>query len=229
MRRTRLGGLFNSEQIYFYVRKSFTSPLKMDFASIQRGKRRQIQKSRRLLHEALVSLIREKKYENITVQQILDRANVGRSTFYLHFRDKDELLSMGFDYMGELLREIQAMHRNSSRKSHENLIAFSLPMFMHMHEFREHSRAFTGAAAGALVSQRIQQMIRSVIDEELNKFPSTGIGKKPNVPRDLFVDHLASTFMFVTMWWLDSETPVTPESANDIYRALVLPSLEKIP
>lgn len=198
----------------------------MDFASIQRGKRRQIQKSRRLLHEALVSLIREKKYENITVQQILDRANVGRSTFYLHFRDKDELLSMGFDYMGELLREIQAMHRTVSRKPHENLIAFSLPMFMHMHEYREHSRAFTGAAAGALVSQRIQQMIRSVIEEELDKLPSTNHRK---IPRDLFIDHLASTFMFVTMWWLNSANPVSPETANDIYRALVLPSIENIP
>lgn len=200
----------------------------MDFASIQKGKRRQVQKSRRLLHEALVSLIREKKYENITVQQILDRANVGRSTFYMHFRDKDELLSMGFDYMGELLREIQSMHRNVSRQPNENLIAFSLPMFLHMHEYRDHARSFAGAAAGALVSQSIQQMIRGVVQEELDKLPTTGIARERKIPRDLFVDHLASTFMFVTMWWLNSENPVPPETANEIYRSLVLPSIETI-
>jgi AcrR family transcriptional regulator len=43
-----------------------------------------------------MSLIVGKKYESITVQDVLDRADVGRSTFYMHFRDKDELLTNGF-------------------------------------------------------------------------------------------------------------------------------------
>ena len=53
---------------------------------------RRIQKTKNLLHQALGSLIREKPYDAIVVKEILDRANVGRSTFYTHFRDKDELL-----------------------------------------------------------------------------------------------------------------------------------------
>lgn len=139
-----------------YVRACESHESRMDLRSIQKGKLRQIQKSRRLLHEALVSLILEKKYESITVQQILDRANVGRSTFYLHFKDKDDLLTMGFDYMGELLREIQAMHRDTPVEPHEKLIAFSLPMFMHMYEFRAHSRAFAGTSE---VRDRIQHRL----------------------------------------------------------------------
>jgi len=193
----------------------------MDFKSIQKGKLRQIQKSRRLLHEALVSLILEKKYESITVQQILDRANVGRSTVYLHFKDKDDLLTMGFDYMGGLLREIQAMHRKAPGEPNEKLIAFSLPMFIHMHEYREHVRAFSGATAGIIVRRRIVEMISDVIAEELDRTSRKPSGKSSKIPRDLFVDYLASTFMFVTTWWLDTEKPVTPETANDIYRSLV--------
>jgi len=54
-------------------------------------KDRRIQKTKSLLHEALGSLIREKPYDAIVVQEILDRANVGRSTFYMHFSDKDDL------------------------------------------------------------------------------------------------------------------------------------------
>lgn len=60
---------------------------------------RRIQKTLKLLREALVSLIAEKPYDSIVVKEILDRANVGRSTFYTHFRDKDELLSSGIHDM----------------------------------------------------------------------------------------------------------------------------------
>ena len=55
---------------------------------------RRVQKTQDLLHGALASLIHEKSYDAIVVKEILARANVGRSTFYTHFRDKDELLEV---------------------------------------------------------------------------------------------------------------------------------------
>jgi AcrR family transcriptional regulator len=66
---------------------------------------RRVQRTRRLLHKAL-SLILEKKYESITVQELLDRADVGRSTFYMHFQDKDELLLSGFQYLQSFLESV---------------------------------------------------------------------------------------------------------------------------
>src|SRR6516164_2810623 len=57
-------------------------------AGEKRGKDRRIEKTQALLHEALGALIREKPYDEIVLKEILDRANVGRSTFYTHFRDK---------------------------------------------------------------------------------------------------------------------------------------------
>ena len=63
---------------------------------------RRVQRTRRLLHKALMSRVLEKKYESITVQEILDRADVGRSTFYTHFQDKDELLVSGFENVKNL-------------------------------------------------------------------------------------------------------------------------------
>jgi len=66
---------------------------------------RRVQRTRRLLHKALMSLILEKKYESITVQEILDSADVGRSTFYMHFHDKDELLFSGFHDLQSFLSQ----------------------------------------------------------------------------------------------------------------------------
>src|SRR5262245_53483333 len=56
---------------------------------------RRVQRTKTSLHDALIGLAIEKPYPSIAVKEILDRANVGRSTFYTHFRDKDDLLESG--------------------------------------------------------------------------------------------------------------------------------------
>src|SRR5215472_8427798 len=85
----------------------------------KREKDRRIQKTQKLLHEALGSLIREKPYEEIVVKEILDRANVGRSTFYMHFRDKDELLT---SVLHDMLRTAQIAQIPTSSKKPEGII-----------------------------------------------------------------------------------------------------------
>ena len=58
---------------------------------------RRIQRTRQSLQNALSDLILEKGYEKVTVQDVIDRANVGRSTFYAHFENLDQLLLSGFE------------------------------------------------------------------------------------------------------------------------------------
>src|SRR5437762_5394084 len=96
-------------------------------------KDRRIQKTQDLLHEALASLIREKDYDSIAVKEILDRANVGRSTFYTHFRDKDELLVNGIH---DMLRPAKSRMQPSPSKPYERIIWFSLPVFEYLDQHR---------------------------------------------------------------------------------------------
>ena len=105
-------------------------------------KDRRIQKTRDLLHRSLAALIHEKPYDSISVKEILDRANVGRSTFYTHFSDKDELLVSSIH---DLLRSIQTAKPPSSAKRSERIISFSLPIFEHIDHHRHTGDARMGA------------------------------------------------------------------------------------
>ena len=79
------------------------------------------------LHGALIGLAREKPYSAIAVKEILNRANVGRSTFYTHFRDKDDLLESG-------IHEVLQSARDGARSlsAVERLLSFSLPLLTHI-------------------------------------------------------------------------------------------------
>ena len=91
-----------------------------------RTKDRRIQKTEALLRDALAALVREKPYDDIVVKEILARANVGRSTFYTHFRDKDELLLSGIQ--GMLGSTRPAGGGRVPGKPWESIVWFSLPI-----------------------------------------------------------------------------------------------------
>src|SRR5215831_19719972 len=119
-------------------------------------KDRRIQKTKSLLHEAIGSLIREKPYDAIVVQEILDRANVGRSTFYMHFRDKDELLASGIH---EILRTVHADEFPASGKKDERIIRFSVPVFEHIHRHRQAGAAGMGTRGRAIIHEHLQRVL----------------------------------------------------------------------
>jgi AcrR family transcriptional regulator len=190
-----------------------------------KGQDRRVQKTLKLLHEALMSLVLEKKYELIPVQEILDRANVGRSTFYSHFGDKDELLLKGIDGMRDLLRAAQAASPPVSDRSYERIIGFSQAMFTHANEYRHVYKALMHSAAGPIVRQRIQKVLVDLIKEESGKELVGRKRKRSDLPLELLIQYLASVFLLVITWWVDQKNTLSPELINDMFRSLVLPTL----
>jgi AcrR family transcriptional regulator len=189
---------------------------------------RRVQRTRRLLHRALMSLILEKKYESITVQEILDRADVGRSTFYMHFRDKDELLFNGFHYLEEFLESAQRVSTSVPGKSYERIIRFSLPMFEHAQEYRRVNRALLGSNAEAVVRRRIHSILAGIVSREVKlELQSRKRGNGPVSP-ELLSHFLVSTFVSVLAWWLNSKNPVSAKEIDIAYRHLILPCLASI-
>lgn len=194
----------------------------------ERTRDRRVQRTRRLLHQALMSCILEKKYESITVQDILDRADVGRSTFYTHFRDKDELLISGLQHLKGLLQTAQATSVAPPGKSYEKIIGFSRIMFEHAYEHRELHRALVGSGAEIVVRRLLHSFLSAAVSQEIKTTLQKGRRGHRVVTPELLTHFLVSTYMSVVTWWLKTKNPVPPKDIDAAYRQLVLPSLASI-
>lgn len=181
---------------------------------------RRIGKTQEALHTALIDLMRESPYDEILVQQILDRANVGRSTFYAHFRDKDDLLTRGLDRLRPRL--VTAIQEASGARASDRLVAFSLPMVEHAFEARHLYRSLLQSNSWGVIRERIAEMFRSVVRDELG---SQSRKKKFDLPADIIIEFAVGTFLSLLSWWLDREVPRPPHEANALYLRLVLPTL----
>ena len=184
---------------------------------------RRTRKTRTALQEALMSLMFEKKYDAIPIQEILDRANVGRSTFYTHFRDKDELLVESLQGLQEFLRDAQMSSPVVSGKRYERVIGFSLAMFEHVHDYKNIHRSLTGGAGWIIVTQHMEKILVQLMKEEARALFKPSASSE--IPFELFIHFLGAMFMSVLTWSLSLRRPLPPKEVNALFRQLVIPTL----
>jgi AcrR family transcriptional regulator len=175
-----------------------------------------------------MSLIREKGYEAITVQDILDRADVGRSTFYTHFRDKEDLLHRGLENLDRHVRFAQAAAEAPAGKPYEKIIGFSLAMFEHASQFRAMHRALLGSGAETVVRRRLHSVLTDVVSREIENQLQRRKQSKPPLSTELLTHFLVSTYISTLNWWITSRNELTPKQIDAGYRQLVLPCLASI-
>ena len=185
-------------------------------------KDRRIQKTQRLLHEALAFLIREKAYDCISVKEILNRANVGRSTFYMHFHDKDELLVSSIH---EMLRSVQSGGPPAPARRREQTIWFSLPIFQHIHQHRRAGDAKMGTKGRVIIHEYLRKVLVEWIADDVNRTLQGQRESAGHPSPELVAQYVASTFVLVLNWWIESRSPLSPKEIDDLFRALVLPTL----
>ena len=180
------------------------------------GMDRRTARTRRALHGALISLILRKGYDAITVQEIIDEADVGRATFYAHYRGKEDLLRGGFE---ELRAELKAARRAGSSKQDAELdapLSFSFAMFEHACAYRDVYRAMVGGRGGVIASQEIRRVLSEMVKEELSAYQNDSI-----VSRELALHFVVSTFLTVLTWCLERKTKLTPSQIDAMFGRLV--------
>lgn len=181
---------------------------------------RRIQRTRQLLLNALIELISEKGYATLTVQDIIDRANVGRSTFYSHFQDKEALLLSGAEYLHDLLDGLNA-HARPEQAGED----FSLAVFQHAETYRQSFKALLGKQAGNVVLPNFEKTLTAILKEH---FQTVFSEKKMPIPLDIFVQYLVNTFLKLLTWWLDNDFSCSAEQMNDYYRKLTQPTVQTL-
>lgn len=177
---------------------------------------RRVARSRELLHQALFSLILEKAYEAITVEDICERANVGRSTFYAHFTSKDDLKRRGLEH---LRRELIDHQRKASSPADENVrgLAFTLTMFEHARDHIHLYRALVGSRGGAIALTTIRQTLCEIVRGELAEIQDKDAH---GIPREFAVQYIVGAYMAVLTWWLDGGAKLPPSRMNAMFQRL---------
>ena len=178
-------------------------------------------RTQRRLHEAIVSLIHEKSYPAIVVDDILERADVGRSAFYAHFQNKDALLASGIEQM---------LHAKPPRTLPPSVghfghaLRFSLPVFEYIGQCRNAAEAKMGRRGRHLIHQHLHQVLAERIRDEVGAALQRGDGRAA-IPGDLATEYIVTTFVLVLNWWVDNRSRLSAREVDDVFLALVVPAL----
>jgi AcrR family transcriptional regulator len=175
---------------------------------------RRVRRTRKLLHDAFISLVIEKGYEKTTIQDILDRADVGRSTFYVHYRDKEALLTANFDAMHEQLE------RELDKIAATGPVDVALPaalLFEHAYRNQRMYRAMCGRQGGELVHRHLRRLIGDVLRKRLApQLQQDGA----EVRSDVAAEFYTSAALGLLVWWIDKDFCGDDGWMTGLYRKL---------
>jgi AcrR family transcriptional regulator len=179
---------------------------------------RRVLRTRAMLHDALISLFLRKDYETITIQDIVDEANVGRSTFYAHYTSKEDLLRSGFESLRGLLIDQQKDAFAKRQDIDDRSLGFCLAMFEHAGGHIELYRALVGGRGGVVALESIRRILSDLVRDELTA--SHGEEFVDAIPHELVIQYVVGAFMSVLTWWLDRDAKIPAEQIGAMFQRL---------
>jgi AcrR family transcriptional regulator len=190
---------------------------------------RRIQRTRQSLHTALLELIKEKGYDTISIEEITDRANVGRATFYLHYKDKEDLLLEEFREMAnekvQILAEIPFSNWLQSEDTVDSKGKKPAPpltiLFEHIYENSELYYILLKSER----SSRIVERIRKIATEAIAAFVEAKAKVDPipilfTVPVEFLAAFFSGALLSTIDWWLEEDMRHTPREMTHLFQSL---------
>lgn len=185
---------------------------------------RRQKKTREAIFRAFGCLLEHKSYHNITVQEIIDGANIGRSTFYAHFETKDDLLK-------ELCRELFGHIVDSAKDcthTHGLYSKISVPesVFCHLlQHLQENDNNILGLLSGEssdIFLRCFKDRLNELVQEQ---FVNQNRHKNAELPDDFLINHISGSFVEMVLWWIKGHRKQTPEELDRYFRAVIEPVL----
>ena len=172
---------------------------------------RRQKKTRQAVFRAFTGLLEHKSYSRISVQEIIDEANIGRSTFYSHFETKDDLLKeLCTDIFEHVFSEELSKERTHDFSSGKrNLKAKITHILYHLQDSRSYIRGILSGESGEMFMRFFKEYLERVFAGELKK-------NRTDVPREYVLHHLVCDFAETVRWWMRHET-YTPEEISRFF------------
>ncbi len=178
-----------------------------------------VRRTRDRLGRALIELIQEKPITDVTVQDVLDRASVGRSTFYLHYRDKDDLLLSQLEMFLEIMSNML-----STRKEKSNRVVPVAEMFEHIGNQNKLYRVLTDSGHLKEFFDLAEGYFARGIERRL-----TESGRLANLPpRELAAraSAVSGSLLSLLRWWLDRGEKESPAAMDEMFHRMVWKGLQ---
>jgi AcrR family transcriptional regulator len=174
-----------------------------------REKDRRIRRSRKALRDALMSLVLEKEFASITIQEIADRADVNRATFYLHFKDKQDLLLRS---MQEIFDDLAARIKPPTGENFRMDVPPQgvVSMFEHIAENADFYQAALGEKGIASFQARVLKFLTEVSAKRMLMLQPDR--SRYRIPLEVVAAQSAGALMGMMAWWLERGMPISPEA-----------------
>ena len=187
---------------------------------------RRQQKTRNAIFDAFGILLSSKGYSKITVQEIIDAANIGRTTFYAHFQTKDDLLKeMCADLFAHVFSDdLSAESTHDFSMQTGNPRAMITHILYHLLDNKRNIIGILTCESGELFIGFFRQYLNELMavrllgDEHLH-------AKKP--PHDFLVNHISSSFVGTVQWWIKNNLRQTPEELTEYFMEVIIPAVSQ--
>jgi AcrR family transcriptional regulator len=187
-------------------------------STVSRRDDRRVQRTRRALRDALISMLPERVWDEVSVRDICERANVGRSTFYMHFQDKEQLLAGALSDLHATLRE----QADAAKKGSRGEMRFVRGLIEHAHEQRKLFRSVVGRRSGHVVQTRFRRMVLQLTSEELSLFIPAGW------QREATAHYVSGALVELLAWWVDGRSARSIDEIERLFHQLTMPALARL-
>lgn len=189
---------------------------------------RRVSRTRRQLRDALFTLILEKGYDAVTVEEITERADLGRTTFYLHYHDKEDLLveSIGelVDDLVEQMAQVPLIDWQLAALDNGQVSPALVLPFQHVaHNARLYRIVLRGAGPYSM-NQRLRQIIIQASQKMFGVLLEEDqlAALNPQVPLQVFMNYIAGAWEGLITWWLENEMPCSADEIALMFQRLIM-------
>lgn len=183
---------------------------------------RRQKKTRDAIFSAFTSLLSQKNYNQISVQEIIDEADIGRTTFYAHFETKDYLLKdLCEELFGHIIDTAMGLpHGHYHYSCGNETDSVFLHLLRHLQENDRNILELLSSQNNEIFLKYFKSNLKKLI---ITQYADKGLLKNTQLPEDYIVNHISSSFVETVGWWVSRQMQETPEKITEYFLAVIEP------